>query len=194
MEAYRIGRVPTGIWINRVPPIRRGNTYGPNVFNDDVAVVHSLDSTDTSEPNYGNQTNSDRKSIAYLATALKASSLATALKASSPTGIVTILHPANYINKEIRQAVNRDVQDYPNLHPVIQHDIECKYRALHQRVVNEGLYDHQYGNYAREMVRYICLFAGFMCTLHLGWYIISAVLLGLFWVRYAKHVVLISHY
>ena len=181
MEAYRIGRAPTGVWVNRVPPIRRGNTFGQNVSADGVAIVHYLDSNDTSERNCSSQTSSGKKSTA---------SLAAALTASSPTDLVPFVPPAHYIDKEVQQAVNQDVQNYPSLHPDIQHDIECKYRALHQKVINEGLYNRQYGNYAIELFRYICLFVGFMTTLHLGWYTISAILLGLFWVRCVEHVFL----
>jgi delta8-fatty-acid desaturase len=94
-----------------------------------------------------------------------------------------MLSPAKYTEWAERKEVDQDIQDYPSLDPVRQQDIVRKYRAMHERIHNEGLYDCPYLEYGKEMIRYSALFAGFLVALRYGWYTTSAALLGLFWVR-----------
>ena len=90
--------------------------------------------------------------------------------------------PTAYTDWAVQQNFDQCLRDYPSIEPAVQHDIVRRYRLLHQQVRDEGLYECRYGEYAKEMVRYVTLFAIFLFTLRHGWYMTSAVFLGLFWV------------
>ncbi|KAF6829582.1 fatty acid desaturase [Colletotrichum plurivorum] len=81
----------------------------------------------------------------------------------------------------IQQGVEKDLEEYPSLDPVVQQDIQDKYRALHDRVRDAGLYDCPYLDYGKEMARYTTLFVSFLVALRYEWYMTSACFLGLFW-------------
>lgn len=87
----------------------------------------------------------------------------------------------------VKQALEDDLDQYPSLDAVTQHAIVEKYRNLHQKIKDEGYYDCQYREYAKEMGRYLCIFTAFLIALRSGWFIISAALLGLFWVYHLFH-------
>lgn len=91
--------------------------------------------------------------------------------------------PTAYTDSLIQDNVDKDLRDYPSLDPIVQQDIVQRYRQLHQQVRDEGLYSCRYTEYGKEMVRYTTLFIVFATALHYGWYLTSAVFLGLFWVR-----------
>ena len=87
----------------------------------------------------------------------------------------------DFADRSNRQEVVRDSLVYPSVDPARQQAIVQRYRAMHQRVQDEGWYDCPYGEYAKEMARYTTLFVLFLAALHAGWYVSSAVCLGLFW-------------
>jgi delta8-fatty-acid desaturase len=57
-----------------------------------------------------------------------------------------------------------------------------EYRALHQQIKDEGLYQCRYSEYGKECIRYAAFFGAFLYLLHIQWYMSSAVMLGVFWV------------
>ncbi len=73
-------------------------------------------------------------------------------------------------------------RDNPSLDPEVQAAIQRDYRALHEQIKAEGLYQCRYSEYAKESVRYGMLFAAFAGFLYCKWYLTSAIFLGLFWV------------
>lgn len=77
-------------------------------------------------------------------------------------------------------------RDNPALDLETQQAIVNDYRALHEQFKAEGLYQCRYSEYAKESIRYICLFAAFAGFLYCKWYLTSAVFLGFFWVNYAN--------
>lgn len=77
--------------------------------------------------------------------------------------------------------IDRSVSEYPSLNPLVQADIVQKYRELHQKIRNAGLYECPYLDYGKEMARYTTLFVSSMVALHYEWYMTSAVFLGVFW-------------
>ncbi|WQF81096.1 Putative cytochrome b5-like heme/steroid binding domain, fatty acid desaturase [Colletotrichum destructivum] len=89
--------------------------------------------------------------------------------------------PEQYTDWAIQQNVNKDLDEYPSLDPAVQLDIQMKYRLLHERVKDAGLYDCPYLDYGKEMCRYSTLFACFLVALRCEWFITSACFLGLFW-------------
>ncbi|EFQ35350.1 fatty acid desaturase [Colletotrichum graminicola] len=86
-----------------------------------------------------------------------------------------------YTDWAIQQNVNKDIDEYPSLDPAVQLDIQMKYRLLHERVKEAGLYDCPYLDYGKEICRYSILFASFLFALRHEWYMTSACFLGLFW-------------
>ncbi|CRK36900.1 hypothetical protein BN1708_007237 [Verticillium longisporum] len=91
------------------------------------------------------------------------------------------LSPLEYTDWAIQQEVEREAAMYPSVDMATQQDIIQKYRALHQKVIDEGHYDCRYTEYGKELVRYTSLFAAFFVALRYEWYITSACFLGLFW-------------
>ena len=77
-------------------------------------------------------------------------------------------------------------RDNPSLDLETQRAIELDYRALHEQIKAEGLYQCRYSNYAWESLRYGVLFVAFGVFLYYKWYMTSAVFLGLFWVCFSN--------
>ena len=90
--------------------------------------------------------------------------------------------PAKFVDWAVDQGVDKALRDYPSLDIAVQQDIVRRYRQLHQDVKDQGLYECRYIEYGKEMIRYTTLFVLFLVFLRLGWYTISAVCLGFFWV------------
>ncbi|OAA47959.1 delta 8-(E)-sphingolipid desaturase [Cordyceps fumosorosea ARSEF 2679] len=91
------------------------------------------------------------------------------------------MSPAQYTEWAMQQQRETDMDEYPSLAQDVQLAITDKYMKLHEQIEAEGLYECPYGAYAKEMVRYTALFAVSMYALHEGWYVVSALFLGLFW-------------
>ncbi|CAK7229920.1 hypothetical protein SCUCBS95973_007394 [Sporothrix curviconia] len=87
----------------------------------------------------------------------------------------------DFVDRSNQYEVERDSLAYPSVDPARQQAIVQRYRAMHQRIQDEGWYECPYGEYAKEMARYTTLFVLFLVALNAGWYISSAVCLGLFW-------------
>lgn len=206
MRAFRIGR-KQGVWVNMTPPIR-GGTFRP--YEPLPAGTDSSDEseTDTDEDKLDDDTISQTSTecscdsgVGHKAPALPAQDVGVRrrVNASLPSscssckcplpennasktaaaGSSTIIKIAN---AGVLQEVARDTMNYPSIEPMVQQDITRRYRALHQRIQDEGLYKCRYIEYGKEMVRYVALFAAFLATLYYKQYMISAVFLGLFWV------------
>lgn len=80
-----------------------------------------------------------------------------------------------------KHEIELDLAKHPSLDDGTQQYIITRYRVLHDRIKQEGLYDCRYINYLKECCRYGLLFAAFLYTLKSEWFITSAVFLGLFW-------------
>ncbi|KID92987.1 fatty acid desaturase [Metarhizium guizhouense ARSEF 977] len=91
------------------------------------------------------------------------------------------LNPEEWTEWAIQQGKVNDSRDFPSLDSDVQGAIAAKYRLLHRRIQDEGLYSCPYIEYGKEMARYTTLFGLFLYTLCHGWYMTSAVFLGLFW-------------
>ncbi|CAK7568558.1 MAG: hypothetical protein SEPTF4163_006553 [Sporothrix epigloea] len=87
----------------------------------------------------------------------------------------------DFADRSNQHEIERDTLMYPSVDPARQQAIVQRYRSLHQRVQDEGWYECPYREYAKEMARYTTLFVLFLVALRAGWYISSAVFLGLFW-------------
>jgi delta8-fatty-acid desaturase len=88
-------------------------------------------------------------------------------------------HAIDLEKKEIEQGLKENplAQDVAT-----QQAILLDYRALHEQIKREGLYQCRYSCYAKESIRYGILFGAFLALLYCKWYLTSAIFLGLFWV------------
>ncbi|OIW30536.1 fatty acid/sphingolipid desaturase [Coniochaeta ligniaria NRRL 30616] len=86
-----------------------------------------------------------------------------------------------FTDERVESHAGLDAELYPSVCPVVQQEIVRKYRILHQKVRDAGLYNCPYLDYGKEMLRYSALFAAFLVALRYEQYIISAMFLGLFW-------------
>ncbi|PTB63097.1 fatty acid/sphingolipid desaturase [Trichoderma citrinoviride] len=174
MAAYRIGRKPMGPWVNRTPPIRGGIFRKYNLHNE-PEIPDFVDKLDTSipslflDPSLGQGLRKRNASSA-------ASSVSDAEETDSPAA-----RRVEYTNRFVREGAEKSSRDYPSVDPEVQQGIIERYRALHQQIRDEGLYNCRYSEYGKEMLRYSALFISFLFALHHGWYMTSAVFLGLFW-------------
>lgn len=80
-----------------------------------------------------------------------------------------------------QQQLQHDLETYPSLDPETQTEIIHKYKSLDQRLRDERLYDCNYTAYAVEGLRYTALALLSYYLLQTGYYVLSAICLGLFW-------------
>jgi len=186
---FRIGLIDGG-WTNFVPPIQGG------VFR---RAVETGQETKTS-PACDNTSKTDSVSRRPKAASCSSEELEPELVATEQTAVCSEkvertdipetqattgwkleYDPDSYTAIAIQQAIDADTAKYPSLDANTQREIAIKFRALHQRVHDEGYYQCTFSNYATEIGRYLALFGLFLTLLHYGWYISSAVALGIFW-------------
>ncbi|KAJ3480300.1 hypothetical protein NLG97_g8102 [Lecanicillium saksenae] len=91
------------------------------------------------------------------------------------------MSPEQYTEWAMKQQKDTDRDEYPSLEHDVQLAITAKYMKLHQEIDARGLYQCPYLEYGKEMARYLTLFAFSMFSLYKGWYLVSALFLGLFW-------------
>lgn len=91
-------------------------------------------------------------------------------------------HREQYATEQEKLEIEEGIRENPSLDVETQKAIIEDYRALHQQIKDEGLYQCRYSEYAKESIRYALLFAAFAGLLYIKWYLTSAIFLGLFWV------------
>lgn len=89
---------------------------------------------------------------------------------------------SDYILGLEHKEINDGIGEFPSLDPETQMAITLEYRALHEQVKTDGLYECRYSEYGKELIRYSLLFLCFISLLRSGWYLTSALFLGMFWV------------
>lgn len=187
MNKFIIGRIE-GRWKNFVPPIQGGKFRSREELECETQIEaevsyaqHCVSSAENStEPSpvfeaAEHPTSSTRRRDGK--NTVSRSSSVTSMSSVELDGAPKMSH----IDIRTREELELDISIYPSLDPTTQDSIVEKYRALGERVRAEGLYQCNYLAYARECCRYSLLFAGFLYFLRRGWYILSALSLGLFW-------------
>lgn len=91
-----------------------------------------------------------------------------------------------YATELEKKEVEDGLRDNPSVDFETQQAIALEYRALHLQIKDQGLYACRFSEYGKESIRYGLLFASFLYLLHIGWYLTSAIALGLFWVCLAN--------
>ncbi|KAI0188844.1 fatty acid desaturase-domain-containing protein [Astrocystis sublimbata] len=162
MNRYRIGKVE-GRWTNFIPPIQGGKFRPLSEAGEDV-FDNGPDSSATASSSVSTTASSDAGSRPPSPVFDRDSDVDASLrKRPAPAGIAL------------------DREKYPQIDNATQDNIVSKYRALHQRIKDEGLYQCNYWAYAVEIFRYSLLASASFVLLRWGWYFASAVCLGAFW-------------
>lgn len=203
MKAFRIGRKPHGPWINMTPPIRGGLDHQQPAVIDlgettslETQIAAAVDGDGDSQGLHyrvsrglrlpDSETETDTESVA--SSTLRTRDSSTSPPPSSVTSVSDVSEglppkcPVKFVDWAVDQGVEKALQDYPSLDIQTQQAIKRRYRQLHQTIIDDGLYECRYTEYMKELARYTTLFVLSMGFLYHGWYMTSAVFLGLFWV------------
>lgn len=180
MNSFQIGRIE-GRWTNFVPPIQ-GGKFRSISANDEYAAELGDDSE-------SGQSSSCPPSPLFEPVENEASTLrhrkSTVSSASSASSTPPMTTDSKsrplFLDARTHQEILLDTAKYPSLDPENQALIEQKYRALHKRIEDEGLYKCNYSAYMWELSRYILYFSFFVYFLQRGWYCTSAFFLGTLW-------------
>lgn len=198
MKAFSVGVTPSDTpWVNLSPPIQA--SPGPNV--EDVlkakrekeealiaAALEKATAADVPASRDSLTTCSESRKKGACRSRVNSPTLAEqAPPVPAPVHVMTEKMDASktsrseFIHAAETREIEIDLASFPALDGATQAYIASRYRALHDSVKNNGLYDCYYRNYAKECVRYALLFSAFWFLLRLEWYLTSAVCLGLFW-------------
>ncbi|UKZ78479.1 hypothetical protein TrVFT333_006219 [Trichoderma virens FT-333] len=207
MAAYRIGRKPMGPWISKTPPIRGGIFRKSSLHTEpeipDMSISDPESNSDTDDSSEELSSSSTPYSVSQcsspslpgidgpgtgipgLSLGLGQKGLRRRIASSSASSVSAAAPPTKcpikYTDWAVQQGVEKGLRDYPSVDPMVQQGVVNRYRALHQQIRDEGLYNCRYVEYGKEMLRYTTLFMCFLFALRHGWYMTSAVFLGLFW-------------
>lgn len=186
MSRFQIGRIE-GRWTNFVPPIQGGVFRTGSEENE----VPSACSEDTASSGTGSPPDSpifdpidgigERGRLRRTRGAgLHESSSMSSLSSSEPREEEQS-PKLGHMDAYTQQEIDLDLAKYPALNPATQDAVVDKYRLLHKRIEEEGLFRCNYSAYAFEMCRYTVLFGMFLLTLSAGYFAISGLFLGLLW-------------
>ncbi|KAK9457758.1 fatty acid desaturase-domain-containing protein [Dipodascopsis uninucleata] len=189
---YQIGRIEKEPWSNFIPPIQ-GGVYRPLNQEDASEVLIGIERN--TKKRQGNvitrpsSSSSSSSSSPYLSSSDAASSTSSLDELTEEEIKKTVLAPkvrklpkSRELMEEFEKSeLVRDLEIYPSLDYDTQHNITLKFRELEAQMLREGYFECNYWNYGRECVRYISLAAMSYYLLRIEWYMLSAVLLGMFW-------------
>lgn len=197
MRVFRIGRALKP-WSNLIPPLQ-GGVY--RKYPSDSLTTEDLDSDESdwsaadtvvswssstsvsSTPEKNGSTTKCRNPRARIAEETASVSEEYFLAETLDDSLAwTNLSRAAYNKKLVENEIDEGIQAYPSLDLETQQNIALQYRALHERVKNEGFYTCRYSEYGKDSIRWIVLFGAFLYLLNAKWYLTSAVFLGMFWV------------
>ncbi|KAG6018842.1 hypothetical protein E4U40_007685 [Claviceps sp. LM458 group G5] len=179
MMRYRIGTVSKP-WPNLTPPIQ-GGKYQLSVVRNEPK---GRQSRDLLEKHYSSRSSRSRSSTSDVNRARSRRRHTSSSLASNAASITTKLSEENsmsYLNALTLEEISMDSKRYPAVDVLTQQSIAFKYRALHRRIIEEGLYDCNRNAYVYECCRYIGLFSAMLLLLYYGYFTLSAVCLGLTW-------------
>lgn len=197
MSCFAIGRIDTSRpWNNLLPPIQQ--SPGVNVqqcldeqrIASETDLIHAIEEAARQTQLMPSAISSCSEYAHFKHCRSRISTPAVVEKAAViPGPVSTIVHNLDaqttsredFIRIAEKHEIKIDLAKHPALETATQQYIISRYRALHEKVKSEKLYECQYTNYLKECCRYSILFAAFIITLNAGWFLTSAMLLGLFW-------------
>ncbi|KAL6804492.1 fatty acid/sphingolipid desaturase [Trichoderma sp. SZMC 28012] len=185
MTKYRIGRIE-GSWLNFRPPIQGGifrtmeeieSDHSKGIHHISTGEDISSESSRAPSPVFDVDSKSlrDRKNASGHGAARSGSFSSESTTDKAP------LDGMSYLDVITREYISLDLEKYPAVDEATQAHIVVKYRELHQKIIDAGLYKTNYSAYAWECLRYFSLFGTMLIALSYGYYIISALSLGFLW-------------
>lgn len=183
MLRYRIGRID-GPWKNFLPPIQGGvyrslaeiQASADHDSDLDKDVAPSSVTSRTPSPVFDNDNGRDlRHRSGKKADNVRSPSI------SSTSTVEEERDGMSYLDTVTLEHIKLDLDRYPAPDEETQAKVVAKYRQLHQRIYDEGLYNCNYWAYARECCRYSFLAVMVFVCLHYEQYFIGAVSLGALW-------------
>ena len=191
MLRYAIGRFE-GRWKDFTPPIQYGTfrtreEQSAGATKQPLPVHVDLESASDSETSTRSPSLFDRAERSEGLRRRRGSAGAASDSSATSLSDLELDEPAESFKQPssaeeyVQQELLHDLDAYPSLDAATQSEITSKYRQLDQRIRDEKLYDCSYRAYAIEGVRYTALACLAYYTLQRGWYIPSAIFLGLFW-------------
>ncbi|TRX88582.1 hypothetical protein FHL15_010533 [Xylaria flabelliformis] len=193
MNRYRIGKFE-GRWINFIPPIQGGKFRLLSEAGPDDVFDNGPDSSATASSSASTASSSDAGSRPPspifdhdddVDVTLRKRQMPAAVSSAASVSSACSGEPENegmaFLNSLTHEQIALDQEKYPPIDSATQDNIVSKYRELHQRVKDEGLYQCNYWAYGVECCRYTLLAAASFVFLQWGWYFTSAVCLGAFW-------------
>jgi delta8-fatty-acid desaturase len=209
MLAYRVGKIQQP-WTNCIPPLRGGiyRKLGQDEKVDDatsededgstwgVDSIHSDNLSRLSTPSpclraivleAGTLEKDTQPLKAPLLTVVEEKGnewhhAAIRKRSNCPPGMSRAAYTAALEEQEIAN----DVQAYPSLDVETQLAIRKEYQELHERVRAGGHYQCRYSEYGKDSIRWAIVFGLFLYLLYAKWYLMSGVMLGLWWVCYRR--------
>lgn len=177
MERYRIGRIE-GLWENFTPPIQGGVFRTAAEQTEEQADTYSDKDRETSSsssrapsPVFDDTPGLRHRSVGH----------------GSPSSVSSVsaddeeMDGMSYLDSLTREHIKLDLDMYPPVDQDTQATIIAKYRELHQRIKDAGLYKCNYWAYFIECCRYVSLFACSLLCLRYGQYALSGFFLGAMW-------------
>ncbi|CAJ2508772.1 Uu.00g137980.m01.CDS01 [Anthostomella pinea] len=189
MNRYRIGKIE-GRWANFVPPIQGGKFRPLSELSDGSEEFYTNCTTSILSSTASSSHSSSRApSPVFDDTTDPTLRKRHASSSENPPGPASVSSISSadaddgmsFLDTLTSEKMNLDLDKYPSLDFATQDTIVAKYRDLHQRIKDEGLYKCSYRAYAIEVCRYSMLAASALLFLHWGWYVPSAICLGAFW-------------
>ncbi|KAL8840206.1 MAG: hypothetical protein Q9170_001413 [Blastenia crenularia] len=191
MAPFQIGRIE-GQWRNFLPPIQGGKfrSYYSNEDEllDEADVLHEPEEDSASEDDStpGTPIFDVVEHSALLrrrgrrTPGLHQSSSVSSIS-SAESSELKMVPKLSHLDARTQEEIELDLDKYPPLDHATQADIVRRYRQLDHFIRAAGLYQCRYTDYMIEVFRYALLFSLCLLFLHLGWYGISGLFLGLFW-------------
>ena len=183
MLRYRIGRIE-GPWKNFLPPIQGG------VFRTRAEIQAAADpESDCDKELPASSVTSRLPSPVFdeedeqglRQRSGKGADAARPPSISSATTVEEEMDGMSYLDTVTHEHIKLDLDKYPALDAETQANIVTKYRELHQRIYDEGLFQCNYWAYGRESCRYVTLFGLALVCLSYQQYFLSAFFLGATW-------------
>ena len=189
MSTFQIGRF-VGDWLNFESPIH-GGVFRPLVTEENgesCSEEDTLNSGPTVISRSPSPTSSDcsedRGFLLDPSLRLRSSVLYNGSLASSLSSLPEDERKANNSHPLAAHAtreIELDLAKYPSLDRATQKHVVAKYRELGDRLRKAGLYNCNYSMYLFELARYLILLYTSFYLIHIGWYKLSALFMGLFW-------------
>ena len=187
MLRYRIGRIE-GLWENFTPPIQ-GGMFRKLPMMEEGAGSEDADSAKEKHPNSSTLRSPspgfdvDGPTVINRRGADKSdqSEPSRAVPSVSSHSTAGVVDGMSYLDALTREHISLDLDKYPRPDTETQGRIFTKYRELHQRIRDAGLYQCDSMAYAADCCRYVGFFAMSMISLHFGWYVVGGLFLGLVW-------------